>query len=132
MKVTLEKLLNSQRGFDELGAIKAGKISPSLAFDLADLTERVAGIFKSYNKVITDLREKYSTANEDGEFEIKAGSKNEKEFIKEIMGIQEREYDLDFPAIKKEDLIKDDGCLISVGALSSILWLIKKDKKDGD
>lgn len=132
MKVTLDKLLSSQKGFEELGSIKAGKISSSLAFDLAELTEQVNAIFKSYNKIITDLREKYSTANEDGELEIKDGSQNEKDFVKEVMGIQDREYDLNFPAIKKEDLIKDGVCLISVGALSSILWMINKDKKDGN
>lgn len=132
MKVTLEKLINSQLGFDELAALKAGEIAPGLAFDIAEMMEEVNAIFKSYNKIVSDLRNKYSEKNDVGDLVIKPSTQKEIDFVSEIAGIQSREYELNFPNLNKGDLINSDKCLLSIRALSSILWLIKKDKKDGD
>lgn len=126
MKVTLEQILKSLGGLNELAGIPAGKVKSVLAFDLAVALESVNSITKSYNKVLQDLRKKHTTLDQNGNDKV-----DEQSLVADLEEVQAREYEINFPTFAKSDVMENDKFLISIGALSSLLWLVSDHKPAG-
>jgi len=127
MKVTLERLIKSQPGLREISSIPAGKIAFDLAFDFSVALERVDLLLKLYNDLLQKLRNKYVVNDDKGNPFIPA--KFEKEFMDQVRSVENKEFDISFPVCSKDRFKADDKSLLSVGGMSSILWLLSDYKE---
>lgn len=141
MKVTLERIIRSQAGLREISSIPAGKIAFNLAFDFSVALEKVDSILKLYNDLLQKLRSKYVITDDKGNPHIPA--KSEEEFMGQVRSVESKEFDISFPMCNKDTFNTENKSLLSVGGMSSILWLLSDykepviedlvgEQKDGD
>lgn len=127
MKVTLERIIRSQVGLREISSIPAGKIAFDLAFDFSVALEKVDSLLKLYNDLLQKLRSKYVVTDDKGNPSIPA--KSEKEFMDQVRSVENKEFDIPFPVCSSDTFKAEDKSLLSVGGMSSVLWLFSDYKE---
>jgi len=119
MKVTLEKLFNSEKALAEL--LKS-KLKAKTSWNVNKLIKVYVDEVKSFDEIKNKKIEELGEKDKDGKFKLK--KENEEKHLSEIKEVLNSEVEVNIPKFKFDDL---DGFETTPMNISSLDWIIEEE-----